>query len=259
MPMNHTQQQTIENKQISQHSLWLSILLSLFPGIALGTFIVGATPVLKEWGLDPIFALFGGIGIIIVPIELGILAISAHKAAGSWSPLAVTNYRSKLPLRQLLPMAFGLAVWFIVTLLLWTSLIEIRVVEILSPVIPDTILQFVQTSTEGGLPSAGMITALIIIAFVFNGFMGPITEELYFRGYLLPRIDRFGKWAPVLNTLLFSIYHVWTPWRGPQIAIGFLPIALVAWRKKSIYVSITAHIIINIVFLLLLMASFSVS
>jgi hypothetical protein len=58
---------------------------------------------------------------------------------------------------------------------------------------------------------------------VFNGLVGPITEELYFRGFLLPRIDRYGIWAPVLNTFLFSIYHVWTPWRWPQIAVGSYP------------------------------------
>jgi membrane protease YdiL (CAAX protease family) len=84
-----------------------------------------------------------------------------------------------------------------------------------------------------------------------------MTEELYFRGYLLPRIDRYGRWAPVLNTLLFSVYHVWTPWRWPQIAIGFLPLALAAWRTRSIYVSMTAHVTVNIVFLVMLTASFA--
>ena len=83
-----------------------------------------------------------------------------------------------------------------------------------------------------------------------------MNEELYFRGYLLPRIDRYGIWAPVLSTFLFSIYHVWTPWRWPQIAIGFLPLALAAWRTRSIYVSMIAHVTVNNVFLVMLTASF---
>ena len=39
-----------------------------------------------------------------------------------------------------------------------------------------------------------------------------MVEELYFRGYLLPRISRLGAWAPLVNTVLFSLYHLFTPW-----------------------------------------------
>lgn len=240
-----------------QHPLWLSVVLSLFPGMALGAFIVGISPVLKGWGLDPIFALFGGIGLVLVPLELGCLSIVARRTTGSWSPLALTDYKCKLPLQRLLPIAIGLAIWFIVALIAWISLLEGWVIERLRAWVPGSILQFAQTGAQGDLPSAGIVAALLVIAFVFNGLVGPMTEELYFRGYLLPRIDRYGAWAPVLNTLLFSIYHVWTPWRWPQIAVGFLPLALVAWRTRSLYVSMTAHVTVNIVFLLMLTASFT--
>jgi hypothetical protein len=30
---------------------------------------------------------------------------------------------------------------------------------------------------------------------------------------LLPRISRFGGWAPLINTVLFSLYHFFTPWQ----------------------------------------------
>jgi membrane protease YdiL (CAAX protease family) len=39
-----------------------------------------------------------------------------------------------------------------------------------------------------------------------------VVEEMYFRGYLLPRISRLGAWAPLVNTVLFSLYHLFTPW-----------------------------------------------
>jgi membrane protease YdiL (CAAX protease family) len=254
--MNENESKTSEPSHTPQHPLWLSVVLSLFPGVALGAFIVAISPVLKGWGLDPIFALFGGIGLVIVPLELGCLAIVARRTTGLWSPLAVTKYRSKLPPGRLLPMAIGLAIWFIFTLIAWISLLEGWVIDWLPSWLPDSIRQFAQTNAEGELPSAGVIAALLVIAFVFNGLVGPMTEELYFRGYLLPRIDRYGIWAPVLNTLLFSLYHMWTPWRWPQIAVGFLPLAFAAWRTRSIYVSMTAHVTINIVFLVLLTASF---
>jgi membrane protease YdiL (CAAX protease family) len=255
--MNESERKTIDHNHTPQHPLWLSIVLSLFPGVALGVFIVGMSPVLKRLGLDPIFALFGGIGLVIVPLELGCLAIVARRTTGSWSPLALTDYKSKLPPKRLLPMAIGLAIWFIVTLVAWISLLEGWVIDRLSSWLPDSILQFSQTNANGDLPSAGVVVALLVIAFFCNGLIGPLTEELYFRGYLLPRMDRYGIWAPVLSTLLFSVYHVWTPWRWPQIAIGFLPLALAAWRTRSIYVSMIAHVTVNNVFLIMLTASFT--
>ena len=90
--MNANERKSLEHGHTPQHPLWLSVVLSLFPGLALGAFIVGMAPVLKEWGLDPIFALFGGIGLVIVPLELGCLGIVAHRTTGSWSPLALTDY-----------------------------------------------------------------------------------------------------------------------------------------------------------------------
>ena len=41
----------------------------------------------------------------------------------------------------------------------------------------------------------------------------PWVEELYFRGYLLPRISRYGAWAPLLGGLFFALYHGWQ-WYG---------------------------------------------
>ncbi|MBN2565286.1 MAG: CPBP family intramembrane metalloprotease [Candidatus Eisenbacteria bacterium] len=238
-----------------QHPLWLSVALSVFPGVALGVFIVAATPVLEELGVDPIFALFGGIGVVIVPLELGWLAVVARRTAGTWSPLAVVNYKTRLPARRLLPLALGLAAWFILTLIIWTATLEGSVIEGLPSWVPGAILQFARVSAEGGAPSARVIAALLAVAFVFNGVAGPVTEELYFRGYLLPRIDRHGRWAPVLNSVLFAIYHVWMPWRWPQIVIGFIPLAAAVQRTRSIYVSIIAHVTINVGFLIMLMSS----
>ena len=94
-----------------------------------------------------------------------------------------------------------------------------------------------------------------MIAFACNGVAGPITEELYFRGHLLPRLERYGRWAPVINTVLFASYHFFSPWRYPAIIVGFLPITWMAWRKRSVLVSIAAHMMINMATVLLIAAA----
>lgn len=88
---------------------------------------------------------------------------------------------------------------------------------------PDAILQFVVIEGAGEGLSGMAIVLGFVFALTFNGVVGPVVEELYFRGHLLPRIDRYGRWAPVLNTVLFSLYHFWTPWQNPAHILGILP------------------------------------
>jgi hypothetical protein len=44
---------------------------------------------------------------------------------------------------------------------------------------------------------------------------------------------RRGRWAPVINTALFAIYHFFSPWRYPAIFLGFLPIMWTAAFKGA--------------------------
>jgi hypothetical protein len=92
-----------------------------------------------------------------------------------------------------------------------------------------------------------------VLGFVVNGIAGPMVEEVYFRGYLLPRISRFGVWAPLINTVLFSIYHFFTPWQNVGRILGLLPLVYAAWWKRSIYVSMGAHALGNVSAMLLML------
>ena len=79
---------------------------------------------------------------------------------------------------------------------------------------------------------------------VFGVVIAPTVEEFYFRGYLLPRMGYAGKWAPLLHTFLFGIYHVWTPWMFLTRTLGMLPLAYaVRWRNLNI--GIITHILVN--------------
>jgi membrane protease YdiL (CAAX protease family) len=89
-----------------------------------------------------------------------------------------------------------------------------------------------------------LMTALL--GLVVNGFVAPIIEELYFRGYLLPRISRLGPWAPIVNAVLHSFYHLWMPWQVPGLIVMGLPSAFVVWRKRNIYLGMIIHILGNV-------------
>jgi membrane protease YdiL (CAAX protease family) len=238
-----------------QHSLAQSILLHLAPGAVFTAFIILATPVLDSWDIDPAFALFGGIGLVLVPLELGYLAIYAWRTTGTWSPLSAVDYKERLPGRRLALLAGGLALWFLLCLVVSIAFLDEWFADNVFSWMPDSLLQFAVVEEDEGEVAGGELVAFILVALAFNGIAGPVAEELYFRGHLLSRLERYGRWAPVINTVLFATYHFFSPWRYPTIIVGFLPITWFTWRNRSVLVSIAAHMTINVVTVLLLVAA----
>jgi uncharacterized protein len=235
-----------------QHSVGKSIVLHLFPGLALATFVVLTSSTFAAWGMDPLFALFIGVGLVLAPLELGYLSLHARRTTGSWSPLAAVDYRAKLPLRRVLMWGAGLAgimLAFVAAQILFLD----RLIAPLFSWMPEAIFQMKVIEESADPLVGGALVALLLTAFVFNGVVGPVTEELYFRGHLLPRIDRFGARAPLINSGLFALYHMWSPWRWPQIFFGMLPLSWMAWRKRSVAIPMAAHIMVNFVTLILMM------
>jgi membrane protease YdiL (CAAX protease family) len=86
-----------------------------------------------------------------------------------------------------------------------------------------------------------------VCALILNGLVGPIVEELYFRGHLLPRLSRFGRWAPLLNVALFSLYHFWTPWMFFSRLVLLIPMVYGVWWKRNIYIGMIAHCLLNLI------------
>jgi membrane protease YdiL (CAAX protease family) len=77
-----------------------------------------------------------------------------------------------------------------------------------------------------------------VIGLVFNIF----GEELYYRGYLLPRMSGvFGKWAWVANGVLFTLKHVYQRWVWPGILIGGLAFAFAAGPLGSLPLAMVYH------------------
>ena len=81
---------------------------------------------------------------------------------------------------------------------------------------------------------------------IFGAVVGPTVEELYFRGFLLPRMGYAWKWAPLLHSFLFGLYHVWTPWMFLTRTVGMLPL-IYAVQRRNLNLGIVTHILINLV------------
>ena len=81
-----------------------------------------------------------------------------------------------------------------------------------------------------------------VIGLVFNVF----GEELYYRGYLLPRMwDVFGRWDWVANGVLFTLKHIYQRWLYPGILVGGLSFAFGAGPLRSLPLAMLFHWIGN--------------
>ena len=80
---------------------------------------------------------------------------------------------------------------------------------------------------------------------VVSGIALPWLEELCFRGFLLPRLSRFGALAPLTSGLLFGLYHSWQPFGFATVFLLGTGFSYVVWRKRDIRLAIALHVLAN--------------
>jgi CAAX protease family protein len=220
----------------------LSRLLVLFlvPGALMTLAFVLLAPLVEAAGLPPIVALLMAVLIVLIPIELGIVLAASR---GTGSRLGAVRYREPMPLRTWL--------WLVPVLIVAAFLgfgilqgIEPALIDGLFGWLPDWFVTPISLDHVGDVPRTTWV--LTLIAFlIINGFVGPIVEELYFRGYLLPRMEWMGWWAPLVNVTLFSLYHFWSPWQLLARILGFGPTVYAVRWKRNIYVGMVVHCSLN--------------
>jgi uncharacterized protein len=230
-----------------QHSLVRTLILHLAPGLLITLFYVAAAPIIRDLGFPSTMALFLAVAFVLIPFQLGYLL---HRSRHDHKPLAdIVRYREPVPRGQFLILVLGLFAW--------SGLIFVFVFPPLDDFFIGAFFEWAPAWFFLDEDFAQYSTTILLITWavglILNGIAGPVIEEVYFRGYLLPRISRYGAWSPVLSTVLFSLYHFFTPWQNVARIIWALPMIYATWRKRSIYISMTVHVLSNIAGMMLLL------
>jgi membrane protease YdiL (CAAX protease family) len=91
---------------------------------------------------------------------------------------------------------------------------------------------------------------LFILFYFLIGFVLNIGgEEIYYRGYLLPRMRGvFGKWDWVANGVLFTLKHIYQRWLYPGILVGGLGFVFAAGPLGSLPLAMLFHWVGNFFF-----------
>lgn len=93
-----------------------------------------------------------------------------------------------------------------------------------------------------------------LIFLLFSVIIGPVFEELWFRGVILQRLARGGFWpTAVMTQVLFGLVHY--PFVVPAILLS-MPLFILAWRRR-LYEAICVHVLWNSWYLLVAMGGLS--
>lgn len=227
------------------HNPVLSITLHLLPGLlTLAVYLLLRQPV-QTAGYPSLVALNLAILIALVPYVVGVLAYLGYRRNGRLSLAGVVPYRERIsPLRYLLYVALGFGASLILIAFILDRFISAAVQTAFFGWVP-----VVNWGLNGGYSKSVMIVSYVLVAVVTN-ICEPTVEELYFRGFLLPRMRYAGRWTVLVHSTLNGMYHLWYPWRIVTLAIGMTPLVYAVRRTRNIYVGLAIHFLLNSFYLI---------
>lgn len=236
----------------TQPTLPAVLLLHLLPG-ALGTaWYILAAPIAMRMGFPALLALYSAIAPILA-FELVYLLVQAPRARSrSRSPRGLLPAQARLTIRQHAALVLrALAIALLAALLM--APVEAYAANTVFAWLPGW-YRFADLPQYASRYSRAVLFATLAVGLALNGVAAPIVEELYFRGHLLPRLARYGRWAAPINAALFSLYHFWAPWQLLSRIIVVLPWAWAAQRRHTLAVGLICHCLLNVVGTLVLFA-----
>lgn len=137
----------------------------------------------------------------------------------------------------------GLILFWFITFMLINGLIK--------NVLPRPSYLLYPEGTHYGLPIAGnYLLAGWMIIFLFLNIAG---EELFWRGYMLPRLEvKYGGKAWLVNGILWSLFHLPMYFLMPAIAPGCIMLAYVVQKRKNTSIGMIGHLALNSVDIIVL-------
>lgn len=219
-----------------------TLAMHLAPAAVTFCAAIALAPVMRWFGLPPAFGLTVAFALVLTPLELGLLLYAAQRATGRWSLRAlpaVVAYRRKLGRRNLfIPVLFALA------LLVMFALTPVgdTVGGWLRGIYPAWLLPGFD-DTAGY--STGVLVTTLLVTLAVDGVINPTVEELYFRGYLLPRLPLAGWRAVPLSAALFALQHYWQPYNWLLIFLIQVILTTLVVRWRSLRLGIVMHIAAN--------------
>lgn len=185
--------------------------------------------------------------LILVLAELGMILFSSKSEYGAYSLKSALAGQENASLSRALVSAlvfFGIAG----LLSAFIAPIENSILTPLRAAVLNALPRGFDWTDIEYLKSFSRPTLVFLSAYYcfFNALFAPVTEELFFRGYLTSHYAKQNDFTPILITVLFSLYHFWLPFNNIFRILAFAPAAYAAYKKKNMFISILFHCFCNL-------------
>lgn len=226
-----------------QLSIKKVISLIFIPGILLLCVFVASSILLKEH--VPVYlCLLLSISVTIIPFEIAVIVIANKKQTGRFGIRAAFKRHVHVSMWKIVITSFVLFGWAGLMLAILRPIENSFLFHSVFSFVPDFFYSPNYAAQLATFPK-WMIALTCIFNLILNGIFAPIVEELYFRGYLMSRMDRLGIKAPLIMNVLFSLYHLFTPWENLTRIVIFLPLHYSVWKEKNLYIGMLTHCLCN--------------
>jgi membrane protease YdiL (CAAX protease family) len=232
------------NNTYMQHKLLTSLILHILPGaITAGGFFL-LRPVLNRFGFPPLLAFLLAVLLLDLPVMLGIMLLAGKRAQGRLTLKDVVGFQDRLPLGKFL-LYFGGAFLLVYLLISLVTPLNTLISERLFSWLPAWI--FLDDQAQYLAYGKGILIFTFSLQLILTGIVLPWVEELYFRGFLLPRLDHLGWWSPLFGGLFFAFYHVWQPYGFLTIFVLGVSLGYLVYWQKDLRLPISLHMLANLV------------
>ena len=226
-----------------QQALLKSVILHILPGLLTTIGFILLKPLLDSSGYPPLLAFLLAILVIDLPVMWGILLSESWKKNGRFRLDNIVLYRERVAWKSFTMVFIGAFVLAYGLIMLATPITDYLTTHVFSG-LPAWLLLDEQSQYHAY--DRNVLVTVFTFQLILTGVVLPLTEELYFRGYLLPRIERYGKYAPLIGGLLFGLYHCWQPFGFVSVFLLGTLLAYVLWWQQDIRLSIGLHITANV-------------
>jgi len=232
--------------------LWQSALFFGIPTavVALSAYVV--TPFLCNRGFSPFMSF--SIAMLVPLASLLVASLVAYRMEGN--PPNWGAFKARFRLRRMTGRDWLWSIGALVVMLtsygLVMALTRVVIVRGILPLpgsIPAAIDPRIQHSSEsvdalfGGSASGDWSLAAMVFVLLFFNVVG---EELWWRGYVLPRQELVhGRNTWLIHGLMWTLFHAFKWWELAALLPFCLVLSYVAQRRKNTWPGIVIHFAVN--------------
>lgn len=211
-----------------------------YAGIFITAFYIGLSPKIIGLGYPGLSVLLLAEVFVLTPLVGGHLLLLSWRENRSFSLAGIVLFRKKMTWQKfIIWMLGGMFISAVIYIPLYPLGLWLR--ESVFGWLPEWYF-----NPTFGTSSTELIGKVFLVGVFVDGILGPLIEELFFRGYLLPRMTHLKKWAPFVNGTLFGLYHFWQPHNLIAVCAMGVILSWIVWKTKNIYLGIAIHCTMNI-------------